>query len=206
MIRDSYDNPLKIQNERGVEEVHRIITTCYKMDTQEYASFTHTKNINKDMKYGCAKCNDLSVDLMNPERLSFQHPRGIDQIIVISGYNSTSSDATHCTKFAEWNAVKGQGYTPCDLESLSIKYEPDPSHVITTDISHAALNIVQQLFVTLMVTEPELKIRAQSIFLDMVSICEFNNFKVKLSTKFNWSGSPTFLKDISLELAPKALV
>ena len=203
IIRKSWKEPARFINEKGEEEIHRIIISMYKMDTQEYAAFAHTKNINKDMKYGCAKCNDLTVDLMNPKRISCQYPRGFEQIMEIAGFEKTGPDDQYCKRFADWKK-KGRGYVPIDFDMLPGKYEPDPSYVITTDISHAAKNLVQQLFTTLMALEKELKKRAKSLFQDMISICEYNNLNVKLTMK-NWSNK-TFLTDINLEIAPKALV
>ena len=202
LIADSHSEPTEFLNEEGEKEIHRIIFTCFKMDTQEYADFTRTKNINKDMKYGCAKCNDLSTELMDPNRYSHQYPRGTEQILQIAGFDERNDD--DCITFKDWKN-RGRGYIPCDFDMLPAKFEPDPSYVITTDIAHAAKNLGQQLFVTLMATETEFKDRALSLFQDMISICNLNNIPVPLTMK-NWTGSPGFLKDISLELAPTLLV
>ena len=180
------------------------------MDTQEYADFAGTKNINKDMEYGCAKCNDLSIDLMNPKKYSFLNPRGVEQIVAISNcYEDTGNDEENiCAKFDDWKD-NGHGYTA--IHGADVLYDdehcPDPSYTITTDMAHAAKNILQQLFATTMATEAKIKERAQMLFGDMISICKFNKIPKTISlTIKNWAGSPGWLKDITLEIAPIGLV
>lgn len=194
--------PLIITNEQGVKITHRIITTCLKMDTQEYASFTHTKNINYATEYGCSRCSDKSGQLMNPNRCSSQYPRGVEQIIEIAGIENATNDA--CVKFDDWE-TRGKGYVPMDVEILPGDLDPDPSYCIATDLSHLAKNLIQQLFSSLMQLEPSLKKKGLELFKEMISICQCNNFTAQLTIK-NWCKGPQFLKDITLELAPIALV
>ena len=196
------NKPLIIINEQGVKVTHRIITTCFKMDTKEYSKFTHTKNINYATEYGCSRCNDKNDQLMNPNRYSSQYPRGVEQIIEIAGIDIPTNDS--CVKFDDWK-MRGKGYVPMDVNTLPDELEPDPSYIIATDMSHLAKNLIQQLFSSLMQLEPLLKKKRLSLFKEMISICQYNNFTVQLTMK-NWSKSPDFLTDITLELAPIALV
>ena len=175
------------------------------MDTKEYAKFTHTKNINYATEYGCSRCNDKNGQLMNPNRYSSQYPRGVEQILEIAGIDDdkvTTND--DCVKFDDWK-IRGKGYVPMDVKILPGELEPDPSYIIATDLSHLAKNLVQQLFSSLMQLEPLLKKKSLSLFKEMISICQYNNFTVQLTMK-NWCKSPDFLTDITLELAPIALV
>ena len=207
LVDCSYKTPLTIEQD-GKEIVYRIIWTCYKMDTQEYAAFAHTKNINDGTEYGCSKCNDKSPEMMNPKRISFHHPRNADEICEIAGINKEDNDLneTNCLDFDDWQE-KGNGYVAIDLNVLPRdgEFEVDPSYAITTDIAHAMKNIVEQLVNSLMETEEDLQKRHKQLFNEMIAVCNVNHFDSKLMLE-NFADGPSYLSDITLELAPVALV
>ena len=199
IIEDCWKNPTKFINEEGKMETHICLLTCIKCDSVEPQNIIGTKNMNKDVEYGCPRCNDLTVKMMDPERYSHLYPRGVQQQLAI---------AESCKTTEEWSK-DGKGYTPLQGEDVLFDHpqNPDPAFIVTTDLSHAAKNLFQQLFGTTMALEPIIKQHANQLFTDMVSICHMNNIpnNQRLTMK-NWSGSPGWVKDITLEIAPIALV
>lgn len=208
IIRYGWNNPVRIKRD-GVWETHRIIVTMWKMDTQEWADFTNTKNINDKLSWGCSKCRDTRHQLTDPNRWSFHYPRSDDDMMEIAGVNDNDDDKLEedaiCKTFADWNKQKGCGYTHPLLSDETDRIRCDPHWTIVGDIDHGCKNVVEQLFATTMRQDHIGRDEAFAIFQYMQDVFILNHIAAKL-TGDNWKNREGYLSDISLEIAPFALV
>ena len=170
------------------------------MDTQEYSSFTYTKSINPKSKFGCSLCNDLTKDLMNPERVSFQYPRSPQQLIHNAEQKQFDSDDSseeheneeddHPEEIKtdidmdldqydldnipkmEWSQWKSDkyGFIKTEVDKLKLKYHCNASYAITTDIHHFSKNLAQQLVVSVFALEDKLNSCKMNALSDMINI------------------------------------
>lgn len=181
----------------------------WKMDTKEYAPMTFTKNINANGNYGCARCCDDRHQLTDPTRPSFQYIRSNDHILELSGTQNQNIDIPHhasddCKTFDSWKD-KGCGYTPPDLELVQLQLQSDPHYSITTDMYHAAKNTFQQIFITFIKRASLSKDESFSLFAKIKDFMLINHIEAKMTDE-DYKGPPLYIKDISLESAPYALV
>lgn len=189
-------------------ETHHITISMFKTDQQEYAKITDTIGINANNIHGCSQCVGKRKELLQPTRLHFHRPRSIPHRLELGGLKE-KFETTPCANFADWKTDKGCGYKHTDLDYIhndNIMW--DPHYMITMDPYHGAKNLFQQLFPTLLYHEPSLRTHRQQLFQTMCDICKLNHVTAPL-TRENWvtsTSTRTYVKDISLEIAPWALV
>lgn len=195
-------------------ETHRVIVTMWKMDTQECNHFGYTKKINAQMFYACSKCCDTRFQVTDPERLSFQYPRSNNHILEIAGYATEGvdipiSEFDVCYEFDDW-AEKGYGYFPRDIaQILDEIITVDPHYGMTTDIYHGAKNIFLQYFASVPRICHIHRDKTFFIFQHIVDFWKLNHIESKFDIEGNWKADRSdtqFVKEISLEIAPYALV
>ena len=193
----------------GVKETHRSIVGMLKMDTKEYSFFTNTKQINASGNYGCSKCCDTRYQLTDPQRKSFQYIRSNDHILELAGLNPNAisvpfSKSDCCLQFSDWNK-KGMGYkSPPHLQDLKLKYIADPHYTITTDMYHAAKNIAQQIFTTIIKMKNYNPDQSYLLFSKMKDFVKINCIEAKITDE-DYSAKH-YITNISLESAPIILV
>lgn len=181
-----------------------------KMDTKEYSLFTNTKQIHHNGDYGCSKCCDTRHDLTNPQRKSFQFIRSNQHILELAGIDkklthAPLSKSDSCLTFSQWK-TKGLGYTPPpNLNNLHLKCVADPHYIVTSDMYHAAKNLSQQLFVTIVKLQEYSPDECYAFFSNLKDFTRINYTEAKITDE-DYKGSPNFMNNTSLESAPMILV
>ena len=214
IAKDAYQHPLTF-NVDGVVQTHRVIVTMYKMDTQEYHNFCSTKKINAHNSHGCARCCDDRAQITDPNHYSFQFPRSNNHILELAGFNTDNvdipiSDSDVCKTWESWNE-KGFGYFPKDVSQIQTDdIISDPHYSIKTDIYHGLKNVLGQYFPTIVrLSSNNHREFAFRLFQQIMDFLKLNHIEAKnmLTIDGNWKkDGHDYIKDISLEIAPWALV
>lgn len=215
IIQQGYADPL-VTVVGGIEQIHRCLTTMLMSDSQEGNWFCRTKKINYQMEYGCSFCNDTRYQMTDPERKSFQYPRSNEQLLELCGISSAEHQSIFhvesdvCSSYKDWEK-NGKGYVSPNLDEFEDAQgkeviQGDPHYSLTYDMYHAAKNTFQQLFASFIRKESLSRIQGFEMFVKIMDVFKMNKIQTTL-TMLNWSSSgDEYVKQISLEIAPIALV
>lgn len=187
----------------------------WQSDSQEQKWFNHTKKINYQMEYGCAFDVDTRYQMTDPNWKSFQHPRSNDHLMELCGHSTINCQSVFaaetdvCVTYKDWKK-KGLGYVAPNLADFEddegkALVQSDTHYSLTCDMYHAAKNTFQQVFASLMRIESFGRGDAFNIFVKILDVFSLNRIE-KGPTMANWSTSDEYVKQISLEIAPIALV